>query len=158
MPVTMRAKILAVEDDPVIRADLRLILEEADFAVSEAREGVGAVERVREELPDLVLLDLGLPKLDGLTTARRILDEHPVPIVALTGRGNSEGRVSALAASVTDVVLKPFGERELVTKLREVLVGGDARAAPSLLLEDEDRLRAMVESMVGRGHPRREIE
>src|SRR5258707_8943764 len=91
MPTVKRATVLAVEDDPIVRADLRLILEDANFVVSEARDGIEAVERAREDRPDLILLDLGLPKLDGVAAARQILRERAVPIVVLTGRSNTDG-------------------------------------------------------------------
>jgi DNA-binding response OmpR family regulator len=152
----MKATILTVEDDPIVRADLRLILENADFAVSEARDGVEAVERAREDRPDLILLDLGLPKLDGVTAARHILDERIVPIVALTGRSNAEGRAGALAAGAIDVVLKPFGELELLAKLREALVRRRPFVRPAWD-EEEDRLRTMVESMVARGRSHSDV-
>src|SRR5260370_33712893 len=92
MTASMKVTVLAVEDDPIVRADLRLILEDADFAVSEARDGVEAVERARKERPDLILLDLGLPRLDAMSAAERILLERTVPIIALTGHRASDVR------------------------------------------------------------------
>src|SRR2546428_4746845 len=79
------ASVLTVEDDPIVRADLRLILEDAGFDVCpDARDGVEAVELAREHRPDLILIDLSLPELDGVEATRRILDEREVPVVALT--------------------------------------------------------------------------
>ena len=79
-------RILTVEDDPIVRADLRLILEDNGFDVcAGARDGLEAVELAREHAPDLVLIDLNLPRLDGVEATRRILDERAVPVVALTG-------------------------------------------------------------------------
>src|SRR5438874_549934 len=79
-------RILTVEDDPIVRADLRLILEDNGFDVcAGARDGLEAVELAREHAPDVVLIDLNLPRLDGVEATRRILDERAVPIVALTG-------------------------------------------------------------------------
>jgi CheY-like chemotaxis protein len=158
MTAAMRVTILAVEDDPIVRADLRLILEDADFVVSEARDGVEAVERAREDRPDLILLDLGLPKLDGMSAAERILRHRAVPIIALTGHGGSDVRAQAIAAGASEVVLKPFGADHLVATLRGALDASGARWELSIAGEGEDRLRAMVESMVARGHSQREIE
>ena len=85
--MTSAATVLTVEDNPVVRADLRLVLEDAGFDVcADARDGLEAVELAREHRPDLILLDLGLPELDGVEATRRILAERDVPIVALTGR------------------------------------------------------------------------
>jgi DNA-binding response OmpR family regulator len=157
MLAAVKNTVLAVEDDPIVRADLRLILEDADFVVTEARDGAEAVERAREDRPDLILLDLGLPKLDGVVAARQILRERAVPIVVLTGRGNTDGQTRALRAGATDVVLKPFGEAQLVATLRGALAGEATTTVP--VLEDEDyRLRVFVESMVRRGRSQHEIE
>ena len=79
--------VLTVEDDPIVRVDLRLVLESAGFEVcADARDGVEAVELAREHEPDVILLDLGLPRLSGVDATRMILAERDVPIVALTGR------------------------------------------------------------------------
>ncbi len=84
-------RILTVDDDPIVRADLRVILEDAGFSVvPDARDGDEAVEHAREHAPDLIVLDLGLPGLDGFDAASRILRERDVPIVALTGHSEPE--------------------------------------------------------------------
>jgi two-component system, response regulator PdtaR len=157
MLAAVKHTVLAVEDDPIVRADLRLILEDADFEVTEARDGAEAVERARQDRPDLILLDLGLPKLDGVSAARRILQERSVPIVVLTGRGNDEGQQQAWRAGVVDVVLKPFHEAALVTTLRDALAAEPRSNAP--LFEDvEHRARVFVDSMAQRGWSHGEIE
>src|SRR5438094_10001190 len=85
MAALATASVLTVEDDPIVRADLRLILEDAGFDVCpDARDGVEAVEFAREHRPDLILIDLSLPRLDGVEATRQILSERTVPIVALT--------------------------------------------------------------------------
>jgi CheY-like chemotaxis protein len=143
-------KVLTVEDDPIVRADLRLILEDAGFDVCpDARDGVEAVELAREHRPDLIVLDLGLPRLDGVEAARRILDERDVPIVALTGHGNREIVDRAVEAGATGYVLKPFSENQLLGTLLGVLESREAEA---------EHLRVMVESMVRDGYSEREIE
>jgi DNA-binding response OmpR family regulator len=113
-------KILTVEDDPITRADLRLVLEEAGFDVSDAHDGVQAVEHAREHKPDAILLDLGLPRLGGVEAAQQILTERSVPIVALTGR--SRGLVEeALAVGVASYLTKPFVPHEVVDALKAVI-------------------------------------
>lgn len=115
------ATVLTVEDDPIVRADLRLVLEEAGFDVcADARDGAEAVELARLHTPDLILLDLGLPGIDGVEATRQILNERDVPIVALTGR--SEALASeALDAGAITCVRKPFAARQLVETLTETL-------------------------------------
>ncbi len=108
------ARVLTVEDDPIVRADLRLVLENAGFDVcAGARDGVEAVALARLHLPDVIVLDLGLPRIDGVEATRRILRERVVPIVALTGRSPSLA-VDALDAGAVTCLRKPFVERELV--------------------------------------------
>ncbi len=158
MPEAVKTTVLAVEDDPIVRTDLRLILEDADFVVTEARDGAEAVERAREDRPDLIVLDLGLPNVDGVTAARRILRERSVPIVVLTARSNIDGQASALEAGATHLVTKPFLAAELVAAVRGAFA---ATAGPSrhVAYEDDDyQARVFIESMVRRGASQREIE
>ncbi len=85
------ARILTVEDDPIVQTDLRLILEDAGYVVcSTARDGIEAVEQARAHRPDLIVMDIGLPRLDGAAATKRILDERDVPVIALTGRNDAE--------------------------------------------------------------------
>src|SRR6187397_3140174 len=86
MPAHSPARVLTVEDNPIVRADLRLILEDHGFDVcADARDGAEAVDLAREHRPDLILIDLNLPELDGVEATRRIMDERDVAIVAFTG-------------------------------------------------------------------------
>jgi CheY-like chemotaxis protein len=116
----LAATVLTVEDDPVIRADLRLVLEDAGFAVRDARDGVEAVELARAHEPDVILLDLALPRLDGVEATRQILAERDVPIVALTGRSTGLAQ-EALDAGATSYVVKPFAEEEVVGALLDAM-------------------------------------
>jgi CheY-like chemotaxis protein len=108
------ARVLTVEDDPIVRADLRVVLEDAGFDVcADARDGVEAVEMARLHLPDVIVLDLGLPRLDGIAATRQILREREVPIVALTGRSRMDA-AEALDAGAVSCLRKPFVVSELV--------------------------------------------
>jgi len=125
------ATVLTVDDDPIVRADLRLVLEDAGFTVCEdARNGIEAVERARTHRPDVILLDLAVPRLGGVEATRRILEERPVPIVVLAGDGVAEGGVAdqALEAGAVSVVRKPFSHLAVVGAVREAL-GGQVEAA-----------------------------
>jgi len=147
MPTTTAARILTVEDDPIVRADLRLILEDAGYVVcADARDGIEAIEHTRAHRPDLVLIDLGLPRLDGVEATRRIVHEHDVPVVALSGRGSLAAE--ATAAGAVRHISKPFSEDELVATVSGVLA---ERAA------EHDRYRVMIESMVREGRSEQEI-
>ena len=171
MRATATATVLTVEDDPIVRADLSVILEDAGFEVcAAARDGVEAVELEREHRPDLVLLDLGLPRLDGVSAARLISSASRVPIIALTGAA-SPLLAAALDAGVTHHVAKPFSEASLVETLREALAGArsvetEAAAAPlptlpapipAADLPDQRGARILIDRMVREGYSEWEI-
>jgi CheY-like chemotaxis protein len=132
--------VLTVEDDPIARADLRLVLEDAGFSVSAARDGVEAVRLARETEPDAILLDLGLPRMDGVEVTRRILAERVVPIVALTGRSMDLAH-RAVDAGATSFVLKPFVPEEIVGALLDAL----ALQVGAVEAAREESLRALTE-------------
>jgi two-component system KDP operon response regulator KdpE len=113
--------ILIVEDEPPIRRLLRTTLTAHDHRVIEAPTGAEAVSALRHHRPDLVLLDLGLPDVDGLTLIGRIREISPVPIVVLSSRGDEAGKVAALDTGADDYVTKPFGAEELMARLRAAL-------------------------------------
>ena len=145
-------KVLTAEDDPIVRADLRLILEDAGFdVVPDARDGIEAVDLAREHQPDVILLDLDLPRLDGVQATRQILDERAVPIVALTGQSNREVLEQAAEAGATSSLTKPFSKLQLVTTLR------DAITDHAELEAEENHLRVLVEQLQRRGHTEKQI-
>jgi response regulator NasT len=108
-------RLLIAEDETIIRLDLRELLERAGFEIcAEARDGVEAVELARTELPDLAILDVKMPRLDGIEAARRILEERPIPIVMLTAYGQKELISRAVEAGVYGYLVKPFRETDLL--------------------------------------------
>jgi response regulator NasT len=136
------ASVLTVEDDPIVRADLRLVLEDAGFTVvADARDGLEAIALAREHEPDVILLDLGLPRLGGVEATQQILAERRVPIVALTGRSETLAE-EAVEAGATSYVLKPFAGPEVVTALQEAL---GLRGEQRLRAESLEALETMVE-------------
>jgi two-component system, response regulator PdtaR len=149
-------RILTVDDDPIVRADLRVILEDAGFSVvPDARDGDEAVERAREHAPDLIVMDLGLPGLDGFAATSRILSERDVPIVALSGHSAPDMLKRAEDAGVGSYVLKPFSEAGLLQTIRAALA---KRQAELELESNAYHLRSMVESMVRENVSERQIE
>ena len=111
----MSARVLIAEDETIIRLDLKGMLEGAGFDVcAEARDGEEAVELARAERPDLVLLDVKLPRLDGIEAARKILDERPIPIVMVTAYGEHDLVSRAVEAGVFGYLVKPFRETDLL--------------------------------------------
>ncbi len=120
MSAAVATTVLTVEDDPIVRADLRLVLEDAGFEVSDARDGAEAVELARENEPDAILLDLGLPGIGGVEATRQILSERAVPIVALTGRSRGLAE-EAVEAGALSYVLKPFVPEEVVGALLDAI-------------------------------------
>jgi len=113
--------ILVVEDETKIARLVRDYLEHAGFEVLVAGDGDAALANVRRSRPDLVVLDLGLPGRDGLDVARTLRRTSDVPIVMLTARGDETDRVVGLELGADDYVVKPFGPKELVARVRAVL-------------------------------------
>jgi len=122
----MSKRILIVDDEPKIVRVLRGYLEAAGFQVIAAYDGAEALAAFRNEAPDLIVLDLMLPKVDGLDVARSIRRESDVPIIMLTARVDEADRLIGLELGADDYVTKPFSPREVVARVRAVLrrVGG----------------------------------
>jgi two-component system, response regulator PdtaR len=108
-------RILIAEDETIIRLDLRKLLEEAGHEVcGEARDGVEAVELAGSQRPELAILDVKMPRLDGIEAAKRILEDRPIPIVMLTAYGQDELVARAVEAGVFGYLVKPFRESDLL--------------------------------------------
>jgi len=131
-------RILLAEDETIIRLDLRDLLERAGFEVcAEARDGEEAVELARREQPDLAILDVKMPRLDGIEAARRILDERPIPIVMLTAYSQEELVSRAVEAGVFGYLVKPFREADL---LPAILAASARHEELTALREEADSL------------------
>ena len=136
----MARTILVVEDEPTLRETLAEALEADGFRVVSAGDGRMALERLRAEHPDLVLLDLMLPEISGIDVCRIIRAESPVPIIMLTARGSEVDKVVGLELGADDYVTKPFSPRELVLRVQSVLrrSGGPLTPAQAEVLVDGD--------------------
>ncbi|MGC3859389.1 response regulator [Micromonospora chersina] len=127
-------RILVVDDEPQILRALRINLRARGYEVQVAETGAAALKSAASHPPDLVVLDLGLPDLDGVDVIRGLRGWTTVPIIVLSGRAGSEDKVSALDAGADDYVTKPFGVDELLARIRAVTrrLGGAAPAGPAL--------------------------
>ena len=142
-------RILVAEDETIIRLDLRALLESAGFDVcAEAKDGEEAVALARSKQPDLAVLDVKMPKLDGIEAARRILDERPIPIVMLTAYGQEELVARAVEAGVFGYLVKPFREQDLLPAI----------AAARARHDELQALRAEAESLADALDARKVIE
>jgi DNA-binding response OmpR family regulator len=114
-------RVLVVEDDRTVAEVVTRYLEREGFAVESVGDGNEALARADAQLPDLVVLDIMLPGLDGLEVCRRLRSRAPIPVVMLTARGSEEDRVLGLELGADDYVAKPFSPRELTARVKAVL-------------------------------------
>jgi DNA-binding response OmpR family regulator len=114
-------RVLIIEDDPTIADVVRRYLERDGFVVTVAGDGLVGLKQALSEPPDLVVLDLMLPGMDGLEVCRRLRALAPVPVIMLTARGDEADRVIGLELGADDYVAKPFSAKELVARVRAVL-------------------------------------
>ncbi len=126
------ARILVVDDEPQIRRVMRATLAGLHYEVLEARSGEEALERFRQEMPDLILLDMNMPGMGGLETCRELRAVSDVPILILSVRNSEKDKVAALDAGADDYVTKPFGMQELLARIRAALrrAPGTAESGP----------------------------
>ncbi|MEG2087578.1 MAG: response regulator transcription factor [Angelakisella sp.] len=123
-------KILVADDDKNICELIRLYLEKEGYAVVLAHDGEAAVERFTAEAPDLVLLDIMMPKLDGWQVCREIRKKSNTPIIMITAKGETFDKVLGLELGADDYVVKPFDAKEIVARIKAVLRRSAAGAAP----------------------------
>ncbi|HEX7497518.1 MAG TPA: response regulator transcription factor [Candidatus Limnocylindrales bacterium] len=127
--------VLVVDDEPRIVELARDYLEHAGFAVITAADGPSALAAARLRKPDVIVLDLGLPGMDGLDVARALRRESDVPIVILTARDDEFDRILGLEIGADDYVIKPFSPRELVARIRAILRRVDRQNEPNDRIE-----------------------
>ena len=130
--------ILIVEDEDNLRETLTLNLQAEGYRVQQAKDGEAGLSMARAETPDLVILDVMLPKLDGLTVCRILRRESGVPILLLTARGTETDKIVGLETGADDYIVKPFSLGELLARVRAGLRRGRASAPPASSLEAGD--------------------
>ena len=142
---TSTVRILVAEDETIIRLDLVEMLKRAGLEVcAEARDGEEAVELAREHEPDLAIMDVKMPRLDGIEAALRILGDRPIPIVMLTACGQDELVSRAVEAGVFGYLVKPFREQDLLPAIRA------ARARHEELLELREEAESLADALASR--------
>ncbi len=135
-------KILVVDDEERMLRFIRINLEHDGFMVTEALKGHEALDKMRTEMPDLILLDVMLPDLDGFEVLKMVREISSIPVIMLTAKGEEDDRVRGLELGADDYVTKPFSPRELVSRVKAVLrrveveSGGDES-----VIEVDDRLK-----------------
>ena len=138
----IRRKILVVDDEERMVRFIRLNLEHDGFQVVEANRGTQAIQSIRDQLPDLVLLDVMMPDIDGFEVLRMIREINPVPVIMLTAKSEEDDKVHGLELGADDYITKPFSPRELVSRVKAVLrraetISGSMKG----LIEVDDRLK-----------------
>lgn len=145
------ATILIVEDEPPIRRLLRATLAANDYRTIEAATGGEALTALRHYRPDAILLDLGLPDVDGLGLIGQIRSQSAVPIVVLSSRGDEQAKVTALDSGADDYVTKPFGADELLARIRAALRHRLQQQGAERTFASDDLSVDLVRRLVKRG-------
>ncbi len=130
------ARILVVDDDAIVRELLRSLLERAGYAVAEAPDGRAGLRELFAARPDLVILDVEMPELDGWAVLERIRDLSDVPVLMLTAREAELERVRGLQGGADDYVVKPWGNQEILARVQALLRRAGARDAPPATYAD----------------------
>jgi len=134
--------ILVVDDEPRMRRFMRMNLDLEGYRVIEAENGLEAVNRVRDDLPDMVLMDVMMPEMDGFEALRLIRETSTVPVIMLTVKGEEDDRVRGLELGADDYVTKPFSPRELASRIKAVLRRAEMPTlAEGSVIQVDDRLQ-----------------
>ncbi|HET6443435.1 MAG TPA: response regulator transcription factor [candidate division Zixibacteria bacterium] len=133
--------VLVVDDEPRMIRFIRMNLELEGYHVVEAGNGIEALDQVRKHMPELVIMDIMMPKMDGFETLQLLREISTVPVILLTVKGEEEDRIRGLELGADDYVTKPFSPRELVSRVNAVLRRADwPSSAPRTILEIDERL------------------
>ena len=139
-PVQKGRRILVVDDEPRMIGFIRMNLELEDHLVIEARNGLQALDAIRTQLPDLVLLDVMMPELDGFETLRMLREFSDIPVIMLTAKGEENDKVYGLELGADDYITKPFGPRELSSRIKAIFRRMEKPTTEEAILQIDDRL------------------
>ena len=145
--------ILVVDDDLDLVDVVRTALEREGFAVDDASDGATALDKIADDAPELVVLDLGLPKVRGLDVLRQVRADTEVPVIVLSGRSDEADRIIGLELGADDYVVKPFSPRELVARVRSVLRRSSTAPTSAFVTFDDLRLDLSTREVWVRGEP-----
>lgn len=113
-------KVLIADDDPNVREILRIFFQKQNIDLIEAQDGEEALERVESDSPDIIILDIMMPKMDGYEVCREVIKKYDIPIIMLTAKGEEFDRVLGLELGADDYVTKPFSPRELMSRIKAI--------------------------------------
>lgn len=133
-------RILVVDDEPRMIGFIRMNLELEDHHVIEAHSGIEALDAVRTQLPDLVLLDVMMPELDGFETLRMLREFSDIPVIMLTAKGEENDKVYGLELGADDYITKPFGPRELSSRIKAIFRRIEKPSTEEAILKVDDHL------------------
>ena len=139
-PKSKRLRILVVDDEPRMIGFIRMNLELEDHQVIDAHNGLQALDAIRTQLPDLVLLDVMMPELDGFETLERLREFSDIPVIMLTAKGEESDKVRGLRLGADDYLTKPFGTRELTERINALFRRIDTPTTDQAILKIDDRL------------------
>ena len=133
-------RILVVDDEPRMIGFIRMNLELEDHLVVEAHNGLEALDAIRTQLPDLILLDVMMPDLDGFETLRMLREFSDIPVIMLTAKGEENDKVYGLELGADDYITKPFGPRELSSRIKAIFRRLEKPTTEDAILRIDDRL------------------
>jgi DNA-binding response OmpR family regulator len=139
-----RRRVLVVDDEASVREVLSQYLELEGYVVLQAASGLEALRLAQAQPPDLIVLDLMLPGIDGIDVCRRLRAASAVPIVMLTARGDEADKLTGFAVGADDYVTKPFSPREVVVRVQAIMRRLDAMSVPAMVLDDTLRFGGLV--------------
>jgi two-component system KDP operon response regulator KdpE len=147
-----RARVLVVDDEEAIRRFLRVTLASQDYGIIEAASGLAALSEASAGQPDIIILDLGLPDIDGVEVIRRLREWTQTPIIILSVRGSESDKITALDAGADDYLTKPFGVGELLARLRAALRHAGQMSTEAIYTFGELRVDLAQRSVTTGGH------
>lgn len=148
----IRIKILVIEDEVPIRRFLRASLAEDDFELHEAETGTEGIRLAASHNPDIILLDLGLPDIDGIEVTKRLREWSAKPIIVLSARGNEDDKIAALDNGANDYLTKPFGVGELLARIRVALRSSQMVTGQSMPVIEAGGLKIDLSARIVKKH------